>query len=195
MFPEELVKRAAGKDIPQRTKKTEDEFAEFLDKKRESSNIRYKSLKKDRKNKIKCLECKGNPNNFNIYKSDIAEIKKRIPTSVDGYIGARKVYFSYLVAYKRLESMNKPLNIPCTENSKNDVTYSCIEQLSGLSRKSVEKAVKVLQEQRIIKYHNREERRTCELLFVPEEKCIDKLYYNGINYMKAFNIMNRHLSR
>lgn len=196
LFPEELVKRAAGKDITQKTKKTEDEFAEFLNKKRESSSMKYEALKKNRKNKIKCLECKGGtPGNFNICKSDIAEIKKKIPTSIDDYISVRKVYFSYLVAYKRLKSMNKPLNIPCTENSKNDVTYSCIGQVSGLSRKNIEKAVKILQEQEIIKYHNREEHRTCELLFVPEEKSVDSLYYNGINYMKAFNVMKRHLSR
>lgn len=196
LFPEELVKRAAGKDITQKTKKTEEEFIEALNKKREASNMKYESLKKDRKNKIKCLESKGGtPCNFNIYKSDITEIKKKIPTSIDGYISARKVYFSYLVAYRRLKSMNKPLNIPCTENSKNDVTYSCISQVSGLSRKNIEKAVKALQEQGIIRYHNREERRTCELLFVPEEKNVDSLYYNGINYMKAFNVMKRHLNR
>lgn len=196
LFPEELVKRAAGKDIMQRIKKTEDEFVKFLEKKRESSNKRYDSLKKARKNKIKCLECKGSiPENFNIYKSDITEIKHRIPTSIDGYIGARKVYFSYLVAYKRLESMNKPLNIPCTENSKNDVTFSCIGQVSGLSRKNIEKAVKILQEQGIIKYHSRGGYKNCELLFVPKENSINELYYNGLNYMRAFNVMNRHLSR
>lgn len=196
LFPEELVKRAAGKDMKQKSNKTEEEFADFLEIKRESSNMRYDKLKKSRKDKIKCLECKGGtPDNLNIYRSDIADIKKKIPTSVGDHISARKVYFAYLVAYKRLKSMNKPLNIPCTENSKNDVTYSCIEQISGLSRKNIEKAVKVLQEQGIIKYHSRDGYKYCELLFIPETDCMDKLYYNGIDYMRAFNVMNRYLSR
>ena len=196
LFPEELIRRAAGKDAVQRTKKTEDEFAAFLEKKREASNIKYDSLRKNKRSIINCLECRnGVPGNFNIFKSDIAEIKRKIPASINGYINARKVYYAYLVAYKRLESMNKPLKIPCTENSKNDVTYSCICQVSGLSRDNVKEAVKVLQEQNIIKYHSRGGCKNCELLFLPEEKCIDKIYYNGINYMKAFNVMNRHLSR
>jgi hypothetical protein len=196
LFPEELVRRSAGKDVAQRTKKAEDEFAEFLNEKRKSSSMKYEALKKNTKKRINCLECKdGTPDNFIIYKSDITEIKKKIPTSIDGYINARKVYFTYLVAYKRLESMKKPLKIPCTENSRNDVTYSCICQVSGLSRNNVEEAVRVLQNQKIIEYHYRDGHESCELLFLPEKKCTDSLYYNGINYMKAFNVMNRYLSR
>lgn len=196
LFPEELVKRAAGKDLKQRRDRTEEEFADFLEKKRESSNMRYDKLKKSRKDKIKCLECKGGtPDNFNIYKSDIAEIKKKIPTSLDDYISARKVYFAYLVAYKRLKSMNKPLNIPCTENSKNDITFNYISKITGISSKNVRKTIDILQKNGIIKYHCNKGHKTCELLYVPVENNIDELYYNGIDYMKAFNVMNRHLSR
>lgn len=198
LFPEELVRRAGGKDVTQRTKKTEEEFEEFLKKQREYSNKKYNLLKKNRKDKIMCLECKNStPDNFKITKSDITEIKKRIPTSIEDYINVRKVYFSYFVAYKRLKSMNKSLNIPCTENSKNDITYRYIEKVSGLNRKKIEKAVKVLQEQKIIKYHNNSRigHRSCELLFVPEENQLDQLYYDGKNYLKAFLIMNRHFSR
>ena len=196
LFPEELVKRAAGKDIKQKSDRMEEEFADFLEKKRESSNMKYDKLKKVKKDKIKCLECRGaTPDKFNIYKSDIAEIKKKIPTSLDDYISARKVYFAYLVAYKRLKSMNRPLNIPCTENSKNDITFNCISKITGISNKDVRKTVDVLQKNGIIRYHCSKGHKTCELLYIPAENDIDVLYYNGIDYMKAFNVMNRHLSR
>lgn len=196
LFPEELVSRAAGKDVVQRTRKSEDEFAAFLEKKRKTSNIKYETLKKSRKNRIKCLECRdGMPSNFSIYKSDIAEIKKKIPTSIDGYINARKVYFAYLVAYKRLKSMNKSLNIPCTENSRNDITYNYISRIAGISNMDVRKTVDILQKREIIKFHCNKGNRTCELLYIPEGNSMGELYYNGIDYMKAFNVMNRHLSR
>jgi len=196
LFPEELVKRAAGNDITQKTKEMEDGFSDFLNKKKESSRMKYESLKKNRKNKIKCLECKGGrPDNFIIYKTDIAGIKKKIPTSIDGYINARKVYFSYLVAYKRLKSMNKPLNIPCTENSRNDITFNYISKITGINNKDVRKTVDILQEQGMIKYHYSNGHKTCELLYIPVENGIERLYYNGIDYMKAFNVMNRHLGR
>lgn len=196
LFPEELVKRAGGKEISQMTRKTEDEFEEFLEKKKETSKAKYDLLRQDKSNKIQCLECKsGTPDNFSIYKSDIAEIKDKIPTSFEDYICARKVYFSYFVAYKRLKSMNKPLNIPCTENSRNCITFSYINKITGLGDREVKKAVETLQNQGIIKYHSNKGSQTCELLFVPERNGDDKLYYYGINYLKAFRVMNRYLSR
>ncbi|MEY8336319.1 hypothetical protein AALB53_25205 [Lachnospiraceae bacterium 47-T17] len=196
LFPEELVGRAAGKDVRQKSYKTDKEFAVFLENKRKASNVKYDKLKKSRKDKIKCLECKGStPNNFSIYKSDIAEIKKKLPTSLDDYISVRKVYFAYLVAYKRLKSMNKPLNIPCTENSKNDITFHYISKITGLNYTVVRKTVNILQKHGIIRYHCNNGHKTCELLYVPVENNINRLYYNGIDYMKAFNVMNRHLSR
>jgi len=196
LFPEELVVRASGRDVVQRRKKTEEEFTAFLEGKRKSSNAKYEAIKSCRKNKIECLECRGGtPDNFSIYKSDIAEIKEKIPTSIEGYIDARKVYYVYFVAYKMLKSMKQLPIIPCTENSRTGVTYSCISRVTGLNRKSVEKAVKILQEHNVIKYNCRGRNKNCVLLFKPKENCIEKLYYNGIDYMKAFNVMKRHLSK
>jgi len=196
LFPNELVKRAAGKDIERKIKKTNNEFAAFLEKKREISNQRYQSLKQSRKDKIKCLEFKnGTPQIFNIYKSEISGIKKELPSSGDNYINSRKVYFLYLVAYKRLKSMNKPLNIPCTENSKNDITFNYISKITGINSRNVKRSADILQKRGIIKYHYNSGHKTCELLYIPEEKNSDNLYYNGIDYIKAFKVMNRYLSR
>ena len=194
LFPEELVKRAAGKDANYRTKKNNEDFQKSLEEMREKSNKKYEALKNNKKNRIECLECdKKTPENFNIYKSDITSIKNRIPTSIDSYIVARKVYFCYLVAFKRLRSMNRPLNIPCLENSKNEITNKCLVQITGLDSRQIKKAICVLESEGIIKYHCSNNYRACELLFVPEEVDIDKIYYNGINYMRAFNVMNRYL--
>lgn len=194
LFPEELVKRAAGKDVNYKTQKNDEDFQKSLEKMREKSNEKYESLKNNKKNRIECLECdKKVPEIFNIYKSDITSIKNRIPTSIDNYIAARKVYFCYLVAYKRLRSMNRPLNIPCLENSKNEITNKCLVQITGLDSRKIKKAISILENKGIIKIHSSNNYRACELLFVPKEGDIDKVYYNGINYMRAFNVMNRYL--
>jgi len=190
----ELVKRAAGKDVNYRTKKNDEDFQKSLEKMRKKSNEKYESLKNNKKIRIECLESdKKVPEIFNVYKSDITSIKNRIPTSIDNYIAARKVYFSYLVAYKRLRSMNRPLNIPCLENSKNEITNKCLVQITGLDSRKIKKAISVLENKGVIKIHSSNNYKACELLFVPKEGDIDKVYYNGINYMRAFKVMNRYL--
>nr|WP_286173651.1 hypothetical protein [Clostridium sp. WB02_MRS01] len=194
LFPEELVKRSAGKDVNCKTNKNDKDFQKSLELMREKSNEKYESLRNNKKNRIECLECnKEAPEIFNIYKSDITCIKSRIPTSMNNYIAARKVYFSYLVAYKRLRSMNKPLNIPCIENSKNEITNKCLVQITGLDNRQIQKAISALESEEIIKIHSSKNYKACELLFVPKEEDIDKVYYSGISYMRAFKVMNRYL--
>lgn len=197
LFPEELVKRASGKDIIQKkSKKNEENFKRSLEKKREKSNQKYIAQSEKKKSKIGCLESgKMTPDVFNIYKSDITYLKNQIPTSVQKYIDVRKVYFCFLVAYKRLKSMNKPIGIPCLENSKNDLTYNCIAKILKLDNKRVEKAEDILEELKLIKFHKGDGFKFCELLFIPKEKDIDNFYFSGIDYMKAFNVANRYLSR
>jgi len=91
--------------------------------------------------------------------------------------------------------MNKPLNIPCTENSKNDITFNYISKITGINSRNVKRSADILQKRGIIKYHYNSGHKTCELLYIPEEKNSDNLYYNGIDYIKAFKVMNRYLSR
>ena len=197
LFPDELVKRASGKDIIQKkSKKNEENFKKSLEVKREKSNQKYVTQRDNKKNKIECLESdKGTPDIFNIYKSEITYIKNRIPTSVEHYIDVRKVYYCFLVAYKRLRSINKLMAVPCLENSKNDFTYSCIAQITKLSNRKVKRAVEILEEMELIRMHKGNNFKRCELLFIPKEKNIDDFYYSGIDYMKAFKVANRYLGR
>ena len=197
LFPDELVRRACGKDIVQRKSKlNDDNFKKMLEKQREKSNLKFESQRNAKRSKIMCLEAnRCTPEIFNIYKSDITYIKNRIPTSVEDYIAVRKVYFCYLVSYKRLKSMKRHTDIPCRENSRNEITNSCISELTKLSNRQVTRANNILEKMEIIKFHQGEGFKTCELLYIPKEKNVDNFYYSGINYMKAFSLMNRYLSR
>lgn len=194
LFPDELVKRASGKDNLHN--KNEEKFKRTLEKNREKSNQKYLEQRNKKKRKVGCLESgKMAPDIFNIYKSDITHIKNEIPTSVKNYIDVRKVYFCFLVAYKRLKSMNKSVNIPCLENSKNDLTHSCIAEIMKMGNRSVAKAENILEELKLIKFRKGNGFKYCELLFVPQEENIDDFYFSGIDYMKAFKVANRHLGR
>lgn len=197
LFPEELVKRAAGKDIIIRKNQKDKEFKQSLMEMREKSNKRYKELKENKKRCIPCLESKSTPDKLTIYKSDIKQIKRKISTSVDGYIAMRKVYACYFVAYERLMSMNKPPLILCTPNSKNDITYSFIEQITRLSGSQVKKAVNALEKYKIIEFSKGNDYKICKLKFVPnrDEVDIDKIVYSGFNYMSAFKATQRYLER
>ena len=59
---------------------------------REQNNEKFQALKEIKDNKIACLECdKKIPDDFYIFKSDISEIKSKIPSTVKDYIAVRKV--------------------------------------------------------------------------------------------------------
>lgn len=197
MFPEELVKRASGQDIVSRKHRKDVEFKELLERMRNKSNVKYESLKNTKKNKIPCLECDSTPEVFTIYKSDIKQIKDSIPTSVEDYKSARKVYACYFVASKRLESMNKLGVVPCLPNSKNDITCSCIGKLTKLDDRQVKKAIDTLEKNELIEFKSGADFKICELRFIPtrEEIDVDKIAYSGFNYMSAFRAVLRCFDR
>lgn len=196
LFPDELVRRASGKDIIVRSHKDEEKFKKSLDLMREQNNEKFQVLKEVKDNKIACLECdKKIPDDFCIFKSDISEIKSKIPSTVKDYIAARKVYYCYLVAYKRLYSMNKSVCIPCLDNSKQQITNHYISRISGLHNIQVKKAVDTLVDMKIIRFRKFEGHKSCELLFIPHKQDKEQIYYDGKNYLRAFKLMNRYLSR
>lgn len=152
LFPDELVRRASGKDIIERSHEDEEKFKKSLGLMREQNNEKFQALKEMKDNKIACLECnKKIPDDLCIFKSDISEIKSKIPSTVKDYIAVRKVYYCYLVAYKRLYSMNKSVCIPCLDNSKQQITNHYISRISGLHNNQVKKAVDTLVDMKIIK--------------------------------------------
>lgn len=199
LFPNELVRRAGRKEIVQR-KKNDEDLRKTLEEKREKNTEKLTTLRNNKRCKIECLESKNiTPDNFTIYKSEIADIKKEIPTSTKNYIAVRKVYFSYLVAFKRLQSMKKLGVIPCLDNSKNCMNNKCMEEITKLNNAQIKEAVRTLEEMEIIQFHTGNHKgrpyKNCELRFLPVKENIDEIYYNGMNYIRAFNIMHRHLSR
>ena len=179
-----------------RSCKDEEKFKKSLDSMREQNNEKFQALKEMKDNKIACLECgKKIPDDFCIFKSDISEIKSKIPSTVKDYIAVRKVYYCYLVAYKRLYSMNKSVCIPCLNNSKQQITNHYISRISGLHNVQVKKAVDTLVDMKMIKFRKFEGHKSCELLFIPHKQDKEQIYYDGKNYLRAFKLMNRYLSR
>lgn len=197
LFPEELVKRASCQDIASRKNRRDMEFEESLERMRNKSNVKYEALKNTKKDKIPCLECDSTPDLLTIYKSDIKQIKEKIPTSVNNYKSVRKVYACYFVASKRLESMNKLGAVPCLQNSKNDITCSCIGKLTKLDDRQVKKAIDTLEKDGLIEFQSGDDFKICKLKFVPtrEEIDVDKIVYNGFGYMSAFRAAIRCFDR
>ena len=173
------------------------EFEESLERMRNKSNVKYEALKNTKKDKIPCLECDSTPDLLTIYKSDIKQIKEKIPTSVNNYKSVRKVYACYFVASKRLESMNKFGAVPCLQNSKNDITCSCIGKLTKLDDRQVKKAIDTLEKDGLIEFQSGDDFKICKLKFVPtrEEIDVDKIVYNGFGYMSAFRAAIRCFDR
>lgn len=207
MFPEELIQRAKGDFRPRKcSQEQRDSFSESVNKKLQYSICRFKKeyekRRLDRMKEIPCLQPMKNGKeiirngNFTIYRDNISGVKKIIPTSEDKYILKRKAFYVLYVMQKRIESLHNLCNvsIPFQEKSEKKVNYSIIAEILGIGVTEAKQLLEWLETRELIAINTiKKELRVLKDIDTDIDTTV--IYYEGNNYLSAFRLMNRYLSK
>lgn len=208
MFPEELIQRSKGNFRRRKYNQQQlDAFAEMVNKKLKQSICRFRNEnEKMRLNRLKEIPClqpvknkKGEEINIGdiiIYKDSISAIKRLIPTSEDDYINKRKLFYVLYVMQKKVAALSGKENqyIPFQEKSEVRINYSIIAEILGMDGKKVKCLMNWLEKRGLIDINPfKKGLEVYRGVDVGADTTIT--YYNGSNYLSAFKLMNRYLSR